>query len=717
MLFEQTTVGEFLQQTLVCQAETPIQDILDLLQHQSESAASPVAQSDSDIESVGVGTDLSQLVVVNERQQPISLIPLSQFIHLFFSEQHSAHFVSAQQPIAEWINLHNHPLQCVAATESLKQFWQYLQTFSQDLSLSWAIVEEATGQYLGLLDTPKLVQFLAHHAPLSVAIKFSSDLKSAIAPVLEQSDSPPVPTDSPVPPDSTAPTNPLSTELLAEISHELKSPLTAILSLSNVLSHQGIQNLTERQLQYVQLIHHKSQQLMSIVNNLLDLTQLPTQPKGQKKVDLDLLCEDAIAQAKRYYLLEQGTPQPAALIIRRYPKGPLGFISSDELKLRQILVHLLHNALGLTQGNSPVALNVQQSRGWTIFTISDQGVPIPPLQQPLIFHIPQSWAHPDREHLSKTGLGLVLAKRLAEQLSGDISFISSPSQGSSFSVYVPSTPARSQPLQSTQGLILVIATNPELIDQISQQLQNQSLEMIVARSEQDVHQKIITFKPQAVILQTLLATGSGWEILSNLRQQDGSRPLLLIGNTAECQRASVLGVSHCLTITGLHSGLNDWLEQQLGAQAPPQASALKQSKFPRANSTKPLKLTVLHLDGNLDQTGSSLPVDINQSLYEHQWRVISTTTLDEAELLVNIWKPNVILYTAEDPEPFLKMDETSPLTKFPFVILHPDVQQVALDRGDLEVFTRSSLTTLASLSELSEVSSLLRILNQSTTVE
>ncbi|WP_299489835.1 hybrid sensor histidine kinase/response regulator [Acaryochloris sp. IP29b_bin.137] len=710
MLFEQTTVGEFSQQTLVCQTETPIQEILDVLQHQSIS--SPTDQLAGDW---GEGIDLSRLVVVNQQQQPVSLIRSAQFIYLFFAEQHSTDAVSPQQPIGEWVNLPNNPLYCVVASESLKQFWQSLQAIAEDRLMSWAITEDKTGKYLGLLDTPKLVQFLAHHVPLSVAIKFSSDLKSSVSTPWELPKRPLASTESSTPeqPSSSAP---LSAELLAEISHELKSPLTAILSLSNVLSHQGIQNLSERQLQYIQLIHQKSQQLMSILNTLLDLTRLPmeVQPKAHKAVSLDLLCEDAIAQAKRYYQLEEGTANQAALLIRRHPQGRLGSIYTDEPKLRQILVHLLHNALGLTQGQSPVVLNVTLWQGWTIFTISDQGEPIPHLQQPLIFQIPQTWTQSDQAILGKTGLGLILAQRLVEQLSGDISFISGPKQGNTFSLYVPPEKHRSQRAKITKGLVLLIATTPSLIEQVSQELSEQSLQVVVARAESEALQKVALLRPQAIILQTLLTTGSGWEILSTLRQQTDTLPILLIGSPEDCQQTTKMGGDDCLTLSALQPGLGQWFEKRFNTQTFLSVIAPQQSHMSVSKAANPQKLTILHLDQNLDPSGNVLPSPIDQSLYEHQWRVISTTTLDEAELLVKIWKPDVILYTDDNPAPFLNMADESPLRSFPFVILHPEVQHVALERKDLEVITRASLTAPTATSDLSEVSSLLQILTNAT---
>lgn len=717
VLFEQTTVGEFLQQTLTCQAETPIQDILDLLQHQSGSAAASAEQAGSIVNQA----DLSQLVVVNAQQQPIYSIPLSQFIGLFIAEQQLAPALSPQQPIAEWANLEHQPLQCVPGTYSLKQFWQYLQTFSQDVNLSWAIVQDTTQKYLGLLDTPKLVQFLAHQTPLSVAIKFSSDLKSSVSSTLELADPPPLATDSAISPKTAPSDSSLSAELLAEISHELKSPLTAVLSLSNVLSHQGIQHLSERQIQYVQLIHQKSQQLMGIVNNLLDLTQLqtPAQPEPRNTVNLDLLCADAIAQAKRYYLLEQGTLETASLTIQRDSTEPLGILSTHELKLRQILVHLLHNALGLTNGLSTIELRVERWQGWVIFTIQDQGVCVPAPQQPFIFQLPQTWTNPDSEHLGKTGLGLILAQRFAEQIFGDITFRSGPDQGNTFSLYVPTEPTRSNRADYTKGLILIIATEPALIASLNQHLANRSLQTVIARADQEALQKIKTFNPQAVLLQTTLTTSSGWDVLAMLRQLACTRPILLISNEADNQRALDAGANGCLTLTSLNPGLDQWLDEWLGNSLPSQADRTNpigpnQAISSRSDSPNLQKLTVLHLDGNLEPLDSSLPIDINPSLYGYQWRVISTTTLEEAEWLANIWKPNVVLYTADDPAPLLGMASDSPLTQYPFVILHPDAQHIARQRSDLKVFTDANFTTLSSNAELSEVSSLLQVLNNIT---
>ncbi|NJK30253.1 MAG: hybrid sensor histidine kinase/response regulator [Acaryochloris sp. RU_4_1] len=726
MLFEQTTVRAFLQKTLTCQSATPIQELFDVLQDHSGSGTPTFSTStpSSESEPPTSRLDLSQLVVVNEQQQPVGLLPLSQFIHLFLEEQQLDYALSPDQPIATWVNLHHHPLQCVPETYSLKQFWHYLQTFAEGSSLSWAIVKASTGEYLGLLDAPRLIQFLAQNTPLSVAIKFSSDLKSSLSPNLGLSPTiPPNPglTSLPAqPPPSTTPVRAdLSPELLAEISHELKSPLTAVLSLSNVLSHQGISTLSKRQMQYVQLIHQKSQQLMSIVNHLLDLTQIHSHPQAESRttVKLDRLCKDAIAQAKRHYALEQGTTDTTVLSVQLFVGDPYSTLTTDELKLGQILVYLLHNAFNLSNGQSAVQLQVEAWQEWVLFTIQDTGIGIPSQQQDRVFQFPQTWTHPALETLAKTGLGLIVAQRLAEQLAGDISFVSNPESGNRFTLWLPTDPGwKSKTTDNTRGLVLIAACDSQLINPLTQHLTQRSLRTVIARSMPDILQKINTFHPQAILLQATLAPSSSEEILATLSQNDYPQPILLIGREEDCQRTLEAGAKDCLTLGTLDQTLDQWLDQWLTQLPRPE-----DTRFPcdqRGITPPPLpspakKLTVLHLDPSSDPVAfiSSVP-EIIQALQRHHWRVVSTTTVEEAELLANIWNPNVVLYTADDPAPLLQISPDSPIAQYPAVILNPEVLKVVNERGILRTLITSALAAKQSTPELSVASLLFQILEE-----
>jgi signal transduction histidine kinase/CheY-like chemotaxis protein len=663
-------------------------------------------------------------VVVNEQQQPVSLLPLSQFIRLFLEEQQLDHALSPNEPIGAWVDLHHHPLQCVPETYSLKQFWHYLQTFAEGSTLSWAIVKASTGEYLGLLDAPRLIQFLAQNTPLSVAIKFSSDLKSSLSPNLGLSP-PVVPTPglirlpAQLPPLTTPVRADLSPELLAEISHELTSPLTAILSLSNVLSHQGISNLSKRQMQYVQLIHQKSQQLMTIVNHLLDLTQIYSHPQIESTtaIKLDHLCEDAIAQAKRHYALEQATTDTIPLTVQLCLGVPSNTLTTDELKLRQILIHLLDNAFTLNSGQSFVTLQVEQWQDWILFTIEDRGLSIPSQQQHLVFQLPQTWTHPELETLAKTGLGLIVAQRLTGQLAGDISFISDPESGNRFTLWIPTDPSwKSRTTDYTRGLILIVACDAQLINRLTQHLNQRSLRTVIARSMPDILQKINTFQPQAILLQTTLTPFSSEEVLATLNQGDYSQPILLIGREEDCQHALEAGAKDCLTLDTLDPTLDQQLDQWLThlPQVGGGGLAIDQCGItPQPQLSSPAKLTVLHLDPSSDPVAfiSSTP-DIIQALQRHHWRVVSTTTVEEADLLANIWKPNVVLYTADDPDPLLQIAPDSPITQYPVIILNPEVQKVVNERKILRTLTTSAFAPKQPTPELSVAFLLLQILEE-----
>ncbi len=244
--------------------------------------------------------------------------------------------------------------------------------------------------------------------------------------------------------------NRLKDEFLACISHELKTPLTAVLGLSRLLVDQQLGELNERQARYAGLIHQSGRHLMSVVNDILDLTRMET---GQIELTLShvkirAVCDRAIAEAKTIHResnkathLRQTQASPLRdhqLTISIEPG--LDELVADELRLRQMLVHLLSNAFKFTETGGEIGLWVNHWQGWITFTVWDTGIGIPEQQQHLIFQKFQQLENPLTRQHEGTGLGLVLTRALARLHGGDVSFLSQSGKGSQFTVLLPPSP-------------------------------------------------------------------------------------------------------------------------------------------------------------------------------------------------------------------------------------------------------------------------------------
>ncbi|MBO3460697.1 ATP-binding protein [Aetokthonos hydrillicola Thurmond2011] len=239
--------------------------------------------------------------------------------------------------------------------------------------------------------------------------------------------------------------NRLKDEFLACISHELKTPLTAVLGLSRLLVDQQLGTLNERQARYAGLIHQSGRHLMSVVNDILDLTRMET---GQMElsvsnVKIRSVCDRAISEAKTIHretskAAHSSTTQEHQFTISIEPG--LDELVADEFRLRQMLVNLLSNAFKFTETGGEIGLLVNRWEGWITFTVWDTGIGIPEHQQHLIFQKFQQLENPLTRQHEGTGLGLVLTRALARLHGGDVSFLSKEGKGSQFSLLLPPSP-------------------------------------------------------------------------------------------------------------------------------------------------------------------------------------------------------------------------------------------------------------------------------------
>ena len=513
--------------------------------------------------------------------------------------------------------------------------------------------------------------------------------------------------------------NRLKDEFLACISHELRTPLTAVLGLSSLLKDQLSGTLSERQVRYAQLIHRSGRHLMAIVNDILDLTRIET---GQIEltlyaVSIKSLCDRAIEQAKQLCLEEEkpetrtALNETAALAKIELEIEPgLETLVADELRLRQMLVHLLSNALKVTDPSGRIGVRVNRWEGWIVFSVWDTGVGIPADKQHLIFQKFQQLENPMTRRFEGAGLGLVLTQRLARLHGGDVSFVSKENEGSEFTLLLPPTHpeptsslaiSRSVTPTAKNRLVLVVEAVVKSIELLSEQLTNLGYRVMIARSGTEAVEKARRLQPCTVFLNPLLPTLSGWDVLTLLKAEPETRdiPVIITGTRGDREQAQRHHADGFVALPIVQKSL-----QQVLNQLTPDEMVVSSIEEPSPHSLVILRLSPTRY-GELQRSGATAETDLNALLHSQNYRVVEADDLEQAELLAQVWKPNIVLLDAAIPDPtgYLKLlRDCSFLASLPLVTLDPATTQAANQVQGLSVFP--------CLAPVAETSALLQVI-------
>ncbi len=229
-------------------------------------------------------------------------------------------------------------------------------------------------------------------------------------------------------------------EFLANISHELRTPLNAVLSISEILLARIFGELHEKQADYLRIIQESGKHLLSLINDLLDLSRLE-----QKHFDLDYVrldaCDTCRSSIDMIQALARNKDQVVLFSCSLAKKQREIF--ADERRLRQILVNLLSNAVKFTPkgGRLGVELPANPPPEMVQFTVWDEGIGIPPSEQTRLFQpFTQLQSGLDRPH-EGSGLGLYLVQRLTELHQGYVQIESTGilGQGTRVHLFLPTS--------------------------------------------------------------------------------------------------------------------------------------------------------------------------------------------------------------------------------------------------------------------------------------
>jgi two-component system sensor histidine kinase RpfC len=225
------------------------------------------------------------------------------------------------------------------------------------------------------------------------------------------------------------------TEFLSKSSHELRTPLQAIIGMADLLT---TTDLTETQKHYARTISSTGRNLAQLINEILDVTRIEAGKLPIEPVDFDLhgliknLCSTFEVEATRKNLRFFTHVDPAAPYL----------LIGDEMRLQQILLNLVGNALKFTEkGHIEMRVDRQRDDGnttWFSFSVADTGPGIPKSAQAAVFQRYEQADNTITRKYGGTGLGLTIAKELVQAMGGDdLSLSSEPGIGSTFSFSLP----------------------------------------------------------------------------------------------------------------------------------------------------------------------------------------------------------------------------------------------------------------------------------------
>jgi HAMP domain-containing protein/signal transduction histidine kinase/DNA-binding response OmpR family regulator len=241
-------------------------------------------------------------------------------------------------------------------------------------------------------------------------------------------------------------TSKYKSEFLANMSHELRTPLNSLLILSKLLADNPQGNLNEKQTEFARTIHGAGSDLLSLINDILDLSKIES---GTVSIEVGDMPMSTLKQHMERTFRQLAQDKGLDFTVDFDPKLP-PTVRTDEKRLQQIVLNLLSNAFKFTSQGG-VTMNVKHvTSGWSknhpqlrgaekaiAIAVTDTGIGIPEDKQKLIFEAFQQADGTTSRKYGGTGLGLSISREIARLLGGELQVRSKPGEGSTFTLFIP----------------------------------------------------------------------------------------------------------------------------------------------------------------------------------------------------------------------------------------------------------------------------------------
>jgi signal transduction histidine kinase/DNA-binding response OmpR family regulator len=484
----------------------------------------------------------------------------------------------------------------------------------------------------------------------------------------------------------------IKTRLVANVSHEFRTPLNSILGLTKLLLSRADGDVNDEQETQLNFIRQSAEALYALVNDMLDLSKTEAERVALRT---------HVFSADNFFTSLRGMLRPIANDprVELVFETPVGIpdIDTDEGKLAQVMRNLVSNALKFTE-RGEVRVSIRHHADDTLsLRVKDTGIGIPFEEQTKIFEEFYQAENPLQRKHKGTGLGLTLSRNLAVRLGGSLALESEPGKGSTFTLTIPryhpearevaALVERSAKVEPGHQPVLVVEDDRQTLLLYEKYLRGSGFQVIPARSLDEARAALKRVRPAAVVLDIMLDGEASWSFLHDLKNNEATRdvPALVVTVTDREERARALGADEFF----MKPMEREWLLNKLKAMAGRQAVE-----------------TLLVIDD--DKVARYL---VKKTLADSSYRVIEAADGGEGIMLARRHLPDVIFLDFVMPEmsAFDVLDELKrdPTTRSIPVVIYTsknlaEEERTRLEQGAAAILSKQSLSRELAIARIRE---------------